>query len=162
IAAVVISAEQGRPAPGLAGVRLSITAALAVCAVAAAVGLNPRWAERGHGAQAVVIGLLGGGGGALAAVPPHGPTGPAASAARVAGGVDRGGPAAGLAGGRRDRGRQGGAGRRGRTDRPPGGPAGHRGHVVLPAAGGDRAVHPPQLGKPRPDRAADGAAARRP
>src|SRR5215470_17259749 len=67
IAAVVISAEQGRPAPGLAGVRLGITAALAVCAVAAAVGLNPRWAERGLAAQAVVIGLLGGGGVALAA-----------------------------------------------------------------------------------------------
>jgi hypothetical protein len=81
IAAVVISAEQGRPAPGLAGVRLGITAALAVCAVAAAVGLNPRWAERGLAAQAVVIGLLGGGGVALAAVQPHGATGLAASLA---------------------------------------------------------------------------------
>src|SRR5262249_29188758 len=81
IAAVVISAEQGRPAPGLAGVRLGITAALAVCAVAAAVGLNPRWAERGLAAQAVVIGLLGGGGVALAALQPHGATGLAASLA---------------------------------------------------------------------------------
>jgi signal transduction histidine kinase len=48
-------------------VRLGITAALAVCAVAAAVGLNPRWAGRGLAAQAAVIGLLGGGGVALAA-----------------------------------------------------------------------------------------------
>ena len=79
IAAVVISAEQGRPAPGLAGVRLGITAALAVCAVAAAVGLNPRWAERGLAAQGVVIVLLGGGGVALAALQPHGATGLAAS-----------------------------------------------------------------------------------
>src|SRR5215472_18176953 len=62
IAAVVISGEQGRPAPGLAGTRLGITAALVVCALAAAVGLNPRWAERGLAAQALVIGLLGGGG----------------------------------------------------------------------------------------------------
>ena len=62
VVAVVISGEQGRPAPGLAGVRLGITAALAVCAVAAAVGLNPRWAERGLAAQAVVTGLLGAGG----------------------------------------------------------------------------------------------------
>ena len=49
--------------------------------VAAAVGLNPRWAERGLAAQAVVIGLLGGGGVALAAVQPHGATGLAASLA---------------------------------------------------------------------------------
>jgi hypothetical protein len=81
IAALVISGEQGRPAPGLAGVRLVITAALAVCAVAAAVGLNPRWAERGLTAQALVIGLLGAGGVALAALQPHGATGLAASLA---------------------------------------------------------------------------------
>jgi signal transduction histidine kinase len=81
IAAVVISAEQGRPAPGLSGTRLGITAALAVCAVAAAVGLNPRWAERGDAAQALVIGLLAGGGVALAALQPHGATGLAAALA---------------------------------------------------------------------------------
>src|SRR5262249_32702813 len=81
IAAVVISAEQGRPAPGLAGVRLGITAALAVCAVAAAVGLNPRWAERGLAARAVVIGVRGGGGVALAGLQPPGATGLAASLA---------------------------------------------------------------------------------
>src|SRR5579859_4757913 len=81
IAAVVISGEQGSPAPGLAGVRLGITAAIAICAVAAAVGLNPRWAERGLAAQALVIGLLGGGGVALAALQPHGSTGLAASLA---------------------------------------------------------------------------------
>src|SRR5262245_63485109 len=45
IAAVVISAEQGRPAPGLAGVRLGVTAGLGVRAVAAAVGLDPAWPE---------------------------------------------------------------------------------------------------------------------
>jgi hypothetical protein len=65
IAAVVISGEQGRPAPGLTGIRLGITAAIAVCVIAAAVGLNPRWAERGLAAQALVIGLLAGGGVAL-------------------------------------------------------------------------------------------------
>jgi len=81
IAAVVISGEQGRPAPGLAGVGLGITAAIAVCAVAAAVGLNPRWAERGLAAQALVIGLVGGGGVALAGLQPHGATGLAASLA---------------------------------------------------------------------------------
>lgn len=81
IAAVVISGEQGRPAPGLAGTRLGITAALAVCALAAAMGLDPRWAERGLAAQALVIGLLGGGGVALAALQPHGATGLAASLA---------------------------------------------------------------------------------
>jgi hypothetical protein len=78
IAAVVISAEQGRPAPGLAGTRLGITAALAVCVLAAMAGLSPRWAERGDAAQALVIGLLGGGGVALAALQPHGATGLAA------------------------------------------------------------------------------------
>jgi signal transduction histidine kinase len=81
IAAVVISGEQGRPAPGLAGTRLGITTALVVCAVAAAVALSPRWAERGAAAQALVIGLLGGGGVALAALQPHGATGLAASLA---------------------------------------------------------------------------------
>jgi signal transduction histidine kinase len=81
IAAVVISGEQGRPAPGLAGVGLGITAAIAVCAVAAAVGLNPRWAERGPAAQALVIGLVGGGGVVLAGLQPHGATGLAASLA---------------------------------------------------------------------------------
>ncbi len=61
--------------------RLGITAALAICAVAAAVGLNPRWAERGLAAQALMIGLLGGGGVMLAALQPHGATGLAASLA---------------------------------------------------------------------------------
>jgi signal transduction histidine kinase len=81
IAAMVISAQQGRPALGLGGVRLGITAALVVCAVAAAVGLNPRMAERGAAAQMLVIGLLGGGGVALAALQPHGATGLAAALA---------------------------------------------------------------------------------
>ena len=81
VAAVVISGEQGHPAPGLAGVRLGITVAIAVCAVAAAVGVNPRWAERGLADQALVIGLLGGGGVALAALQPHGATGLAATLA---------------------------------------------------------------------------------
>jgi signal transduction histidine kinase len=81
IAAVVISAEQGRPAPGLAGTRLGIAAALAVCVLAAMAGLSPRWAERGDAAQALVIGLLAGGGVALAALQPHGATGLAAALA---------------------------------------------------------------------------------
>jgi len=81
IAAVVISGEQGRPGPGLAGARLGVTAAVAVCVIAAAVGLSPRWAKRGIAAQALVIGLLGSGGVALAALQPHGATGLAASLA---------------------------------------------------------------------------------
>jgi signal transduction histidine kinase len=81
IAAMVVSVEQGSPAPGLSGMRLGVTAALTVCVIAAAVGLNPRWAERGLAAQALVIGLLGAGGVALAAVQPHGATGLAASLA---------------------------------------------------------------------------------
>ena len=81
IAAVVISASQGRPAPGLAGTRLGITVALAVCVLAAMAGPNPRWAERRNAAQALVIGLLAGGGVALAALQPHGATGLAASLA---------------------------------------------------------------------------------
>jgi signal transduction histidine kinase len=78
IAAVVVAGLQGHPAPGLAGTRLGITAAIAGYVVAAAVGLAPAWGERGLAAQAGVIALVGGGGVALAALQPHGPAGLAA------------------------------------------------------------------------------------
>jgi signal transduction histidine kinase len=73
IAAVLIAGLNGHPAPGLTGSRLAISAAVTVYALAAAVGLSPGWADRGRAAQALVIGLAGGGGVALAALQPHGP-----------------------------------------------------------------------------------------
>jgi signal transduction histidine kinase len=79
IAVVLIAGLNGHPEPGLTGKRLAITAAIAVYVIAAAVGLTPRWAERGLAAQAVVISLVGAGGVALAALQPHGAAGLAAS-----------------------------------------------------------------------------------
>src|ERR1039458_56786 len=57
IAVVVIAGLNSHPAAGLTGIRLAITAAIAVYVAAAAVGLTPGWGERGLAAQAVVIGL---------------------------------------------------------------------------------------------------------
>ena len=79
IAVVVVAGLNSHPAAGLTGIRLAITAAIAVYVVAAAVGLTPGWGERGLAAQAVVIGLVGAGGVALAALQPHGAAGLAAS-----------------------------------------------------------------------------------
>jgi signal transduction histidine kinase len=79
IAVVVVAGLNSHPAAGLTGIRLAITAAIAVYVGAAAVGLTPGWGERGLAAQAVVIGLVGAGGVALAALQPHGAAGLAAS-----------------------------------------------------------------------------------
>ena len=79
IAVVVVAGLNSHPAAGLTGIRLAITAAVAVYVGAAAVGLTPGWGERGLAAQAVVIGLVGAGGVALAALQPHGAAGLAAS-----------------------------------------------------------------------------------
>ena len=69
IAIVVTASVQAHPAPGLRGAGLGVTLALAVYATA----VTPGWARRGLAAQAVVIGLIGGAGVALAALQPHGP-----------------------------------------------------------------------------------------
>jgi signal transduction histidine kinase len=72
LAVVVIAGLQGQPAPGLAGTRLWVTAAIAGYVAAAAVGLSASWAERGVAAQVAVIALVGAAGVALAALQPHG------------------------------------------------------------------------------------------
>jgi signal transduction histidine kinase len=79
IAAVVIAGLNSHPAAGLTGLRLAVTAAIAVYVAAAAVGLTPGWAEHGLAAQAVIIVLVGCGGVALAALQRHGAAGLAAS-----------------------------------------------------------------------------------
>jgi len=73
IAIVVTGSAQANPAPGLAGARLGVSLALAVYAAAVATAITVRWARRGLAAQAVVIGLIGGAGVALAVLQPHGP-----------------------------------------------------------------------------------------
>ncbi len=73
IAIVVTASVQAHPAPGLRGAGLGVTLALAVYAAAVATAVTPGWARRGLAAQAVVIGLIGGAGVALAAWQPHGP-----------------------------------------------------------------------------------------
>ncbi len=73
IAIVVTASVQAHPAPGLRGAHLGVTLALAVYAAAVATAVTPGWARRGLAAQAVVIGLIGGAGVALAAWQPHGP-----------------------------------------------------------------------------------------
>ena len=69
IAVVVTASVQAHPAPGLRGAGLGVTLALAGYATA----VTPGWARRGLAAQAVVIGLAGAAGVALAAWQPHGP-----------------------------------------------------------------------------------------
>ena len=73
IAIVVTASVQTHPLPGLQGAGLGVTLALAVYAAAVATAVTPGWARRGLAAQAVVIGLIGGAGVALAAWQPHGP-----------------------------------------------------------------------------------------
>ena len=73
IAVVVTGSALTHPAPGLRGAGLGVTLALAVYAAAVAAAVTPGWARRGLAAQAVVIGLIGGAGVALAAWQPHGP-----------------------------------------------------------------------------------------
>src|SRR5271166_3412910 len=72
-AIVVTASVQTHPVPGLQGAGLGVTLALAIYAAAVATAVTPGWARRGLAAQAVVIGLIGGSGVALAAWQPHGP-----------------------------------------------------------------------------------------
>ena len=73
IVIVVTASVQTHPAPGLRGAGLAVTLALVVYAAAVATAITVGWARRGLAAQAVVIGLIGGAGVALAAWQPHGP-----------------------------------------------------------------------------------------
>jgi len=72
IAVVVILSFRTHPAPGLHGAGLRVTLVLAVYAAAVATAISVRWARRGLAAQAVVIGLIGGCGVALAVLQPLG------------------------------------------------------------------------------------------
>ena len=73
IAIVVTASVQTHPAPGLRGAGLGVTLALAVYTATVATAITVGWARRGLAAQAVVIGLIGGAGAALAAWQPRGP-----------------------------------------------------------------------------------------
>ena len=73
IAIVVTASVQTHPLPGLRSAGLGVTLTLAVYAAAVAAAVTPGWARRGLAAQAIVIGLIGGAGVALAALQPHGP-----------------------------------------------------------------------------------------
>jgi signal transduction histidine kinase len=72
IAAVVVSAITGHPAPGLHGKALGVT--LAVCAFAGALAplIRDRFSERGYGMQAALIAATGAAGVALVALQPRG------------------------------------------------------------------------------------------
>jgi signal transduction histidine kinase len=79
LAVVVTASVQTHPAPGLRGAGLGVTLVLAMYAAAVAAAISVGWARRGLAAQAVVIGLIGGAGVALAVLQPHGPVELAAS-----------------------------------------------------------------------------------
>ena len=81
IAIVVTAGLNSHPAPGLSGVRLGVSLALAGYAVAVAATVAVAWARRGYLFQVLLIGLIGGCGVALAALQPHGPAEIAASVA---------------------------------------------------------------------------------
>ena len=154
IAIVVTASVQAHPVPGLRGAGLGVTLALAVYAAAVATAVTPGWARRGLAAQAVVIGLIGGAGVALAAWQPHGPVELAApmgvwiAAVRLPPA-----PAAAAAGSDHGRARRGR-----RPDGAPAGPVGHHRDAGVPAAGGDGPVHPARPPEPGPHRTADGPA----
>jgi signal transduction histidine kinase len=79
IAIVVTAGLNSHPAPGLSGVRLGVSLALAGYAAAIAAMVAVAWARRGYLFQVLLIGLIGGCGIALAALQPHGPAEIAAS-----------------------------------------------------------------------------------
>ncbi len=76
--AVVVTASM-QTVPTLRGAGLGVALALAVYAAAVATAITVGWARRGLAAQAVVIGLIGGSGVALAVLQPHGPVGVSAA-----------------------------------------------------------------------------------
>ena len=79
IAVVVTASAQAHPAPGLRGAGLGVAFVLAVYAAAVLTAISVGWARRGVAAQAVVSGLIGGCGVALAVLQPNGPVEIAAS-----------------------------------------------------------------------------------
>jgi signal transduction histidine kinase len=81
IAVVAAASLQARPAPGISGARLGVTAILVVFAAALLLVTGNGWARRGVAAQAPAVLLVGACGVALAALQPHGPVELAASMA---------------------------------------------------------------------------------
>jgi signal transduction histidine kinase len=79
IAIVVTAGLNSHPAPGLSGARLGVSLALAGYTAAVAATVAGAWTRRGSLFHAVLIGLIGGCGVALAALQPHGPAEIAAS-----------------------------------------------------------------------------------
>jgi signal transduction histidine kinase len=79
IAVVVTASAQARPGPGLRGTGLAVLITLAVYAASVATAIRASWARRGPAAQAMVSGLIGGCGVALAVLQPDGPVEIAAS-----------------------------------------------------------------------------------
>jgi signal transduction histidine kinase len=73
IAVVVTLSAQAHPAPGLQDAGLGVALVLAVYTAAVATAISVSWARRGVAAQALVAGLIGGCGVALAVLQPNGP-----------------------------------------------------------------------------------------
>ncbi len=69
---VAAEAADGRPRPGLQGRGGELTLALGTFAATLGLAIRDRFPERGQGAQAAVIGLMGAAGVALAALQPRG------------------------------------------------------------------------------------------
>ena len=78
---VAAEAADGRPRPGLHGRGAELTVALGAFAATLGLAIRDRFPERGRGAQAAVIGLMGTAGVVLAAVQPRGASQLAAGAA---------------------------------------------------------------------------------
>jgi len=74
IAAVVVTAINGHPAPGLQGEALGVTLALCTFAATFAPLIRDRFGQRGHAVQAAVIASMGAASLALAALQPRGAT----------------------------------------------------------------------------------------
>jgi signal transduction histidine kinase len=72
IAAVVVSAINGQPSPGLHDTALGVTLALCAFAGTLAPLIRDRFSGRGYGTQAALIAAMGGAGVALAALQPRG------------------------------------------------------------------------------------------
>jgi signal transduction histidine kinase len=72
IAVVVTTSALAQPAPGLHGKGLAVTLVLVAYGAAVLTAISVRWAHRGATAQALVIGLIGGCGVALAVLQPQG------------------------------------------------------------------------------------------
>ena len=72
IAVVVTTSTLTQPSPGLHGTGLAVTLVLVAYGAAVLTAISVRWTHRGLAAQALVIGLIGGCGVALAVLQPQG------------------------------------------------------------------------------------------